>query len=203
MKYYVFGDIHGELEKLEEILGQIILDENSKLVFLGDYVDRGKRSAQVLNLLINIKEREKDNAIILKGNHDYMLSFWYHNRSKTESHYWEKNYLDKTKKSYYKVGWDKLPDHVIFINSLPTIFVTPTFSFVHSGAGDHLWGRPDGDTELVPGLYNVHGHTPLRQLPYFGKNRANLDTGACFPEGKLTCAVFEEGNRKPLKVIQA
>lgn len=197
MKYYVFGDIHGELQKLENILGQITLGKDEQLVFLGDYVDRGKRSAQVVELLIRLK---KEGAIVIKGNHDEMLVNWSKDRNKIENLYWERNYLSKTKKSYYKLGWSKFPEHISFIDNLPLMHCTPTFSFTHSGAQNMLWGRENEDVELFPGLYNIHGHTPLER-PYFGKNRSNLDTGACFG-GKLTCAVFEEGVRKPLEVIQ-
>lgn len=68
--YYVIPDIHGQYDKLNKLLNKIIdrKQPNDKIVFLGDYVDRGKSSSKVINLLYLIKDR--DDVILLMGNHD-------------------------------------------------------------------------------------------------------------------------------------
>ena len=46
---YAFGDIHGELEKLDELLDMTPLQPGDRLVFLGDYIDRGPDSKGVID----------------------------------------------------------------------------------------------------------------------------------------------------------
>lgn len=72
-KLYVVGDIHGMDNKLNKLIKQIEEDytEDDCIVFLGDYVDRGDNSLEVLQTLISVKE--KYNTINLKGNHDKMF----------------------------------------------------------------------------------------------------------------------------------
>ena len=71
--YYIFGDIHGCLKNLENILDQIkdIITDDDQIIFLGDYIDRGEFSYEVIEFLIDISE--KYNAIFLQGNHEDML----------------------------------------------------------------------------------------------------------------------------------
>ena len=67
---YVIADIHGELKKLKHIISKIlIIDQNPKLVFLGDYVDRGPHSAQVIDFLLDLSKSIE--YVFLVGNHDY------------------------------------------------------------------------------------------------------------------------------------
>jgi len=71
------GDIHGELDSLTEVLRlSNFTEENIKsgrrdyLVFLGDFVDRGPNSVEVLTALFDLKIQLKDNVILLRGNHE-------------------------------------------------------------------------------------------------------------------------------------
>lgn len=66
------GDIHGDLEALENILAQLpTLDADDTLVFLGDYVDRGLQSKEVVELVrVGIHERTPAKIIKLMGNHE-------------------------------------------------------------------------------------------------------------------------------------
>lgn len=64
----VVGDIHGELEKLISCLEQANLQPNDRIVFLGDYVDRGPDSFGVVEHLLNMKDKYE--MIFIKGNHD-------------------------------------------------------------------------------------------------------------------------------------
>ncbi|MBW2372963.1 MAG: serine/threonine protein phosphatase, partial [Deltaproteobacteria bacterium] len=65
---YVVGDIHGQRAKLEDLLERLPLEPADRLVFLGDYVDRGPESRGVVDRLIEFSaERE---CIFLIGNHE-------------------------------------------------------------------------------------------------------------------------------------
>jgi len=71
----IVGDIHGDLESLRNILSRegipkSLRDDDKLLVFLGDYVDRGKYSLEVLYLLFSLKLTFPDKVLLLRGNHE-------------------------------------------------------------------------------------------------------------------------------------
>lgn len=74
---YAIGDIHGQLDMLETALTRIEADggRDARVVFLGDYTDRGPDSAGVLDLLIKGQAEGRD-WITIKGNHDRMFSLF-------------------------------------------------------------------------------------------------------------------------------
>ncbi len=202
MRYYVIGDIHGRYKKLLKIWDIISTKPKGKLIFLGDYVDRGRNSREVVSFIEQLVKEDK--AIAILGNHDDMfIQWWYNKRQLWE---WKENYLKPTLNSYrdkHGVNKYKIQEHINFLKTLPKSYITETFYFCHSGdPKDPLWGRPfDNDTDLYDGKYCIHGHTSLEK-PFFGKHRANIDTGAGWSKGgSLTCGVWEEGNTKPLEVI--
>ena len=68
---YAIGDIHGELEKLEELLALLPLAEGDELVFLGDYVDRGPDARGVVERLVEFAEHWPCHFLL--GNHESMF----------------------------------------------------------------------------------------------------------------------------------
>lgn len=72
-KIFAVGDIHGCLQKLTTLLGRLPMDaKNDFLIFLGDYINRGPDSRQVIQFLIQLKQQFR-NVIFLVGNHEYEL----------------------------------------------------------------------------------------------------------------------------------
>ncbi|MDE2588344.1 MAG: serine/threonine protein phosphatase [Patescibacteria group bacterium] len=76
----VVGDIHGDLRTLSKILDEInfkkfLSDSNNKLIFLGDYVDRGKNSVEVLYEICRLKQSHPDSVILMRGNHEAAVEF--------------------------------------------------------------------------------------------------------------------------------
>jgi serine/threonine protein phosphatase 1 len=70
---FVIGDIHGEASRLDKAL-DAILPEGRRVVFVGDYVNRGARSREVLERLVQAQRRlGPDNVVLLRGNHDAVL----------------------------------------------------------------------------------------------------------------------------------
>jgi serine/threonine protein phosphatase 1 len=68
---FIFGDIHGELASLERVLEQLPpLTGQDTLVFLGDYLDRGPASAQVVDRIMQMPERTRARVVALRGNHE-------------------------------------------------------------------------------------------------------------------------------------
>lgn len=59
MSIYAIGDIHGCFEKLEQLFKIITLEEDDEIIFLGDYIDRGPDSKEVIDFIINLKFKKK------------------------------------------------------------------------------------------------------------------------------------------------
>ena len=76
MASIAIGDIHGNLAALNDLLAQVepTLTSQDTVVFLGDYIDRGTRSAQVLDRIINLRHDSEATVVALEGNHgDWLL----------------------------------------------------------------------------------------------------------------------------------
>ena len=70
-KVVIIGDIHGQYYDLVEILRRVKFGKtNKKLVFMGDYVDRGKNQPEVVALLFGLKIRYPNQIFLLRGNHE-------------------------------------------------------------------------------------------------------------------------------------
>lgn len=75
MSIYVIPDIHGEYDKLLRLMKKIneVKESEDTLVFLGDYIDRGNKSKEVIDYICKLHQSE-DHIITLLGNHDE--AFW-------------------------------------------------------------------------------------------------------------------------------
>src|SRR5215204_6063273 len=83
MLTYAIGDIHGSYTKLRNLLDRCTEHRGAteyRIVFLGDYIDRGPGSQQVVELLINTQSRAPDRVTCLRGNHEDMLLNAVHSR---------------------------------------------------------------------------------------------------------------------------
>ena len=69
----IIGDIHGNIHDLLRILNEVTV-YNNQCVFLGDYVDRGSYSIDVLALLFALKLQYPDNVVLLRGNHEFRVT---------------------------------------------------------------------------------------------------------------------------------
>jgi serine/threonine protein phosphatase 1 len=221
---YAIGDIHGRADLLAEMHRLIELDAaqltpgTDKLaVYVGDYVDRGLESRQVIDLLIERPLRDL-RTVHLLGNHDaWLLSFLAEPKIGPS---WLRYGGDATLLSYgVRIGTPvddieyygqlqailsgRIPqDHIEFLQGLELSYETGDYLFVHAGvrpnlaldrqtADDLLWIRePFLSSRLDFGKVVVHGHT-VDASPTVRANRIGIDTGACWT-GCLTCLVLEE-----------
>ncbi|MGI0092595.1 MAG: metallophosphoesterase family protein, partial [Nitrosotalea sp.] len=76
----IIGDIHGDIESLHKILDEInfeifLTNKNNKLVFLGDYIDRGSNSIAVLYTICKIKQTYPNSVVLMRGNHEASEEF--------------------------------------------------------------------------------------------------------------------------------
>lgn len=75
-KIYCMSDIHGCLSPLKESLSLIDLQSEDRVIFLGDYVDRGVASCQVLQTIMDFDKQYPGQVTVLLGNHDEWFCDW-------------------------------------------------------------------------------------------------------------------------------
>ena len=208
MLTYAIGDIHGEffslvnlLKLIEEDKTQQIGNDPARIIFLGDYVDRGLKSKSVVSTLMSEPLKSHNfEQITLKGNHESMMIDALENNRRgliPPRTIWLGNGGVTTLNSYN----DVIPkSHYEFLKSLRTYFIDGEWIFVHGGVSLTtpieeqsedvlLWARM---TETSAPDYNyriVHGHTPHR-TPKVYPLRINVDTGA-FMNRPLTAVVID------------
>ncbi len=205
---FAIGDIHGCLDHLEALLVRIgYRPGEDRLIFLGDYVDRGPDSAGVVERLLELR-RESPHVVCLMGNHERMFLDFLDGRRpepflanggretlasyKRRSHRWQRI-----------TGRAEIPDdHVELLRHLPLMHVTPSHIFVHAGIRpgveleaqreeDLLWIREAFFTRPVElNRTVVFGHSPMVS-PLHEEKRVGIDTGACYG-GPLTAYEVEE-----------
>lgn len=213
---YAIGDVHGcldELLALERIVASDAegLPGRKLIVMLGDYVDRGPASAQVIDHLIAPPPPGFE-RICLTGNHEMVMLDYLEGRAGRAS--WITMGAGPTLLSY-GIDHERLRDiyqvdqqiddvirkaipasHVAFLRSLPIMIEASRFLFVHAGIRPELPVEKQADEDMVfirsafyerahlLSRYVVHGHTPVGEAKREGM-RVNLDTGAFF-SGRLT-----------------
>jgi serine/threonine protein phosphatase 1 len=214
-RVYAIGDVHGCLDRLAALHEQIAEDlvtrpiDHSVLVHLGDYVDRGLDSAQVVDWLSAGAPVPVDRIVNLMGNHEDMMLQALPGADKEASSTWLANGGADSLLSWEisrKVPpseWAKLIpiEHQTFLRELDICFRYGGYMFVHAGVRpgvpldrqekqDMLWIRePFLSWKHSHDAVVVHGHTP-RHDPVIRLNRIGIDTGAVMG-GALTCVVLE------------
>jgi hypothetical protein len=221
---YAIGDVHGRADLLEQLMAKIQSDIAASgngmkplIVFLGDYVDRGMRSRQVIDQIIALEKESSIEVRSLLGNHEEaMLSFL----DKTNTGMsWGRHGGLSTLGSYGVTlprgagnadDWKRMreeltahlpEEHLAFLRDLEKYVVVGDIVFVHAGlrAGvplaeqelrDLLYIRKDFmNTPVDAGILIVHGHTPGDTV-YGAQGRVCLDTGA-YATGILTAVRFD------------
>lgn len=100
-KVVFVGDTHGDLEASQKVIKEYLKPGN-KIVFLGDYVDRGPYSKENLDFLLEIKAKKPNQIYLLQGNHEghRILKF-------SPADFWES--LNKTDYKKYSSIVEKFP----------------------------------------------------------------------------------------------
>ncbi len=207
-RIFVVGDIHGCLDKAEELLSRLPINwDNDTLVFLGDYVDRGPDPAGVVRLMIELKENHPDRVVCLKGNHEVMFLDYLKDDKLAGAFL---NFGGTTTLESYKISPDEpgprihlIPaSHMRFLESLPLYYETSQYFMVHAGVKpgvplkdqkeeDMLWIRDKFiKSDFDWGKRIVFGHTAF-EAPLMSSNKIGIDTGAVYG-GRLTCLVLPE-----------
>jgi serine/threonine protein phosphatase 1 len=196
----VISDIHGCIEQFNDLLKLVKYDSNEdNLILIGDYVDRGFYSKEVLDQVIGLYT--ECNIIALKGNHDQMMldafnrdadSLWLNNGGyQTVESYVGNDFFDGgfdwdryiEAKEFIKTNF---PHHLEFLSKLPLYYEDEKHIYVHAGLNpmyedwktqqptdDFLWIREmffNNKTSVEKNV--VFGHTPT---PYLHREDKNAD----------------------------
>jgi serine/threonine protein phosphatase 1 len=222
-RVYAVGDIHGRMDLLKELLAQIRTHAGSEnrqnsLVFLGDYVDRGPQSKEVIDHLLQLAWPGWD-IVYLRGNHEQsVLDFledaniyriWRdYGAAETLLSYGVKPPRFDDDEAFAEARNDFAtkcpPEHLKFLSELRYFHVAGDYMFVHAGVRpgialdrqspqDLMWIREEfllTDRRLDKVI--VHGHTPSER-PVRRANRIGVDTGA-YATGRLTTVVLDGEN---------
>ena len=231
MNIFVIGDIHGCLNQLISIHDQIFNYKNYKkeedlLIYIGDYIDRGPKSKQVIDQILQLKNKEIK-TIFLMGNHEeMMINFLFNKINNLEN--WLINGADQTFKSYdievVEFIKDGFEDHIIdklrkvlieklgnghlnFFKNLQLTFSVAQYLFVHAGVDpkknltdqskqDYLWARSD---EFFHKDFKAEKIIVHGHTPE--KNVVNFPyrinvDTGCFFSGKLSCVCLNDVNKE-------
>jgi serine/threonine protein phosphatase 1 len=226
---YAIGDVHGRLDLLEQLLSEIERDRSERptpktlLVFLGDLIDRGPHSAQVIERL---RTYSSDDArtVFLLGNHEEVLlrildgdtsliPSWlqFGGRQCLQSYGADSRRIAReTDEKALEIIRGVIPEaHVAFLNSFIDSCRFGDYLFVHAGIrpgvaiddqqqSDLRWIRePFLFDDTDHGCVVVHGHTICDEVEE-RPNRIGVDTGA-YRTGILTALVVEGNERRYLQ----
>lgn len=211
MRHFIIGDIHGMFKDLVSIYQQIFPDlkDDDKLVFCGDYIDRGDEVYETVEYLYTISKIHQ--TVFLTGNHELMLKDYLKN--KNVQMYFLNGGKSTINSFTDKSGSFHIPNEfykILFSNIY--YYETDTFLVVHGGFDPDITNPEDtSEYDMVwlrerfiqnPRIWPkkiIFGHTPthfmgLRRGEVFRDDRRNIigiDTGAVYG-GRLTCFVPEE-----------
>lgn len=220
-RLYAIGDIHGCVELLKRLLAKIVEDAAAhpaaakELIFLGDYIDRGLGSREVIDCLMQ-DIPAGFTPVYLRGNHEDILlrimdgdlgmmpGWLQYGGLATLASYGIGNARAKAESSPELIHaelQEKLPPaHLEFLQKTELFATRGDYYFVHAGVRpglpleqqtkqDLLWIR---DAFLSSkndfGKIVVHGHT-ISMEPEILSNRMGIDTGA-YATGRLTCLIL-------------
>jgi len=172
-RYFLFSDVHGDFSALLSSLDRAGFEtdnENHILIGVGDYFDRGNENKQILNFLIEYKEKERFQGIY--GNHDQMLDTFLTGRSDGINDFVH-NGMDETLNNlsgldsgnymlkYPQVVIDKVIENnkniLEFLNSLEDKIVLGKYEIVHAGYTEKYESK---DTEETVWLVDNWAMTP-------------------------------------------
>jgi serine/threonine protein phosphatase 1 len=230
--FCAIGDIHGRLDLLLAAIDELraiaadALTRNFDFtaVFLGDYIDRGAKTREVIEKLIALEREAPGRYIFLKGNHEQLFLNVLDGLERPEA--WLYYGGDETLASYgvpfFNPGEDvgalilKLKQavptaHFDFLRRAQLQVRCGDYVFVHAGLRpdmaldaqaerDMLWLRSEGDQEPLHGLTVVHGHTPTL-APVGGRWRIGIDTGA-YASHNLTMLHLNGTKRTFFKIVK-
>lgn len=203
MATHVIGDIHGDVEKLNYLLDSLELSINDTVIFLGDYINKGNYSFDVIETIIRLKQHT--NVVTLLGNHEYTLLYYLNGH--ISERYWMSFGGRITDLAYPGGDVRSMPDsHIAFFEELLYYYEDEAFIYVHGSYCPYTeMDEQDPDMLLLTFLEDkdrhysgkvvICGHTPQRNyLPKQLPNTLCIDTCGHYRNGRLTALNVTTGN---------
>ena len=202
-RYIAITDIHGEFDKLQNLLSKIELQDNDTIVFMGDYIDRGPKSKEVIDKIIELKQTYK--CISLIGSHEYAYLKAREGNSYYDYLFWNYGGL-ATVKSYgsfeniYRI-------HGEFLDQLQFYYLTDKYLFVHAGINPNFPLEEQNETDLVyirgqfiNSKHNlpqkiIFGHTEFDK-PLIQKDKICIDLGCGKYKNSRLCGLILDGEEE-------
>jgi serine/threonine protein phosphatase 1 len=197
-RLFAIGDIHGCIDQLRELVESVIgIRKQDRIVFLGDYIDRGNKSREVVDYIMNLQHNGYA-VIPLIGNHEWMLLEAYEEDNRLIN--WIFNGGSSTLDSFGIKALKELSrEYIDFFNSLRYYYIFENYIFVHAGFNDNIsdtfndyydmiWTRRESYSNPVfKDKIIIHGHTPVTveicRKMIDEKNRViNIDTGCVYSD---------------------
>jgi serine/threonine protein phosphatase 1 len=194
MRRCVISDIHGCYDEFNALLKHVDYNPiQDELILLGDYVDRGPSSKQVIEQIMQLQQQY--NIIVIKGNHDAMMVKALTQDVEEYDQHWIRNGGLQTIASYLDLPYDEqqmdwnayaeakqwirkhYEHHLRFLEQLPLVYEIPGYIFVHAGINPDIedW-RSQSERDFIwirESFYSrptritetvVFGHTPVKNL---------------------------------------
>ncbi len=215
-RIFVVGDIHGcskeSLVLLEHLVQQEKLSESDLVIFVGDYIDRGKDSKGVIEILVQFQSKFPG-TIFLKGNHEDMLMDFLGFGGTMGNSFLVNGGADTI--SSYGISvlaapeeiCDAIPkEHISFLLGLNSYVVCGNFIVAHAGLNPLRDMRAQLDEDLFwirdQFITNVHyfqktvifGHTPYQDIYLNPPYKIGIDTGLVYGN-MLTCIELKESRK--------
>jgi len=203
--YYCIGDLHGRFDLLTKALNHIYKAEpdGCKIIFLGDYIDRGPQSGMVVKTVMEGKEGY--DFVCLKGNHEDMLVGVDKGENGVYDGLAAVDLMATLDKSVFLPWMENLPVfHIVDKNVFAHAYFDDRVSLENQNPHMCMWhrmGRSEFYDNSCHGFTLIHGHTPNVNGPIASANRWNFDTGA-FHTGRLCVGVFERGVAGPVDIVE-
>tara|TARA_E500000331_G_C17209744_1_gene693099 strand:+ start:75 stop:788 length:714 start_codon:yes stop_codon:yes gene_type:complete len=229
MNFFAIGDIHGCLSQLTSLHKNILNYDkfnprNDLLIYLGDYIDRGKYSKDVIDQILKLKNNNIK-TINLMGNHDeFMIDFILNKKNNIKN--WVNFGADQTFRSYgvevveyIKDGFDdevvdKLRNtllnkmdntHLDFFKNLEISYSSENYLFVHAGIDpdkklseqsekDYLWSRSEKFFSKDFKSEKIIVHGHTPEENIINDAFRINIDSGCYFSGKLSCACLSDAN---------
>lgn len=170
-RFFAIGDIHGCFTPFYELVINVIdLKKDDRLILLGDYIDRGQQSREVIDFILDLIGKGFD-ITPLTGNHEVMLLESY--RDPLMLYQW---YMNSGETTLQSMGVDDVREvgqkYLDFFSGLRFYESEGDLLFVHAGFNDHIpdpfsdsyymiWTSPASyQHPLLAGKTVIHGHRP-------------------------------------------
>lgn len=185
MNLFIVSDIHGMYKQFEEIIKY--WDRESLLVILGDMIDRGEYSYEVVQRIMELQKQYPDKVIVMKGNHEDMLMYYVDGHMKDPTPFLVNGGLEMLRSFIKDLDEEAVEQNAVilktqfaaeieFLRNARHYYQYGSLLITHAGFDssledwretspqDFLWIRNHYKEENKTGLINIFGHTPVRNM---------------------------------------